>query len=50
MTYHESCQLRRGQKITQPPRNLLRAIPGLDFVELPESDWCCGSADIYNIT
>ena len=23
---------------------------GLDFVELPVSNWCCGSAGIYNIT
>lgn len=50
VTYHESCHLCHGQKITQPPRELLRAIPGLDFVELPESNWCCGSAGIYNIT
>lgn len=50
VTYHESCHLCHGQKITRPPRELLRAIPGLDFVELPESNWCCGSAGIYNIT
>ena len=50
VTYHESCHLCHGQKITQSPRNLLRVIPGLDFVELPESNWCCGSAGIYNIT
>jgi glycolate oxidase iron-sulfur subunit len=50
VTYHESCHLCHGQKITRPPRDLLRAIPGLDFVELPESNWCCGSAGIYNIT
>jgi glycolate oxidase iron-sulfur subunit len=29
---------------------LLRAIPGLELVELPEATWCCGSAGIYNIT
>ena len=28
----------------------MQAIPGLTFVELPESNWCCGSAGIYNIT
>ena len=50
VTYHESCHLCHGQKITQPPRELLRAILGVDFVELPESNWCCGSAGIYNIT
>jgi glycolate oxidase iron-sulfur subunit len=50
VTYHESCHLCHGQKITRQPRELLRAIPGLELVELAESSWCCGSAGIYNIT
>jgi glycolate oxidase iron-sulfur subunit len=50
ITYHESCHLCHGQKITKPPRKLLSNISGLKFVELPESNWCCGSAGIYNIT
>ena len=49
VTYHESCHLCHGQKITAQPRQLLRAIPGLKLVELPESSWCCGSAGIYNL-
>lgn len=49
VTYHESCHLCHGQKVTSQPRQLLRAIPGLTLVELPESSWCCGSAGIYNI-
>ena len=49
VTYHESCHLCHGQKITSQPRELLRAIPNLRLVELPESSWCCGSAGIYNI-
>jgi glycolate oxidase iron-sulfur subunit len=50
VTYHESCHLCHGQKITQSPRELLRAIPGLKLIEMSESNWCCGSAGIYNIT
>jgi len=49
VTYHESCHLCHGQKITTQPRQLLKAIPDLKLVELPESSWCCGSAGIYNI-
>ncbi len=49
VTYHESCHLCHGQKITSQPRQLLRLIPGLKLVELPESSWCCGSAGIYNL-
>jgi glycolate dehydrogenase iron-sulfur subunit len=50
LTYHDSCHLCHGQKITAQPRELLRSIPNLKLVDLPESSWCCGSAGIYNIT
>ncbi len=50
VTYHESCHLCHGQKITSQPRELLRSIPGLKLTELPESSWCCGSAGVYNLT
>jgi glycolate oxidase iron-sulfur subunit len=49
VTYHEACHLCHGQKITAQPRTLLRSIPNLKLVELPESTWCCGSAGIYNL-
>jgi glycolate oxidase iron-sulfur subunit len=49
VTYHESCHLAHGQKITAQPRRLLGLIPNLKLVELSESLWCCGSAGIYNI-
>ncbi|MDX2226774.1 MAG: (Fe-S)-binding protein [Verrucomicrobiae bacterium] len=50
VTYHESCHLCHGQKISSQPRQLLKAIPGLNLRELPEATWCCGSAGVYNIT
>jgi glycolate oxidase iron-sulfur subunit len=50
VTYQDSCHLLHGQKIREAPRQLLRAIPGLQFVELPYADICCGSAGIYNVT
>ncbi len=50
VTCHESCHLKHGQGVSQQPREILAAIPGLELVELAESDWCCGSAGIYNIT
>ena len=49
-TYHDPCHVVHGQKIKSEPRRLLAQIPGLRVVELPESDWCCGSAGIYNLT
>ena len=50
VTYQDSCHLLHGQKVREAPRTLLRAIPNLDFVELPDSEICCGSAGIYNVT
>ena len=50
VTYHDSCHLAHGQRVVSEPRAILRSLKGLTLVELPESNWCCGSAGIYNIT
>ncbi len=50
VTYHDPCHVVHGQKIRRQPRALLAQLPGLRVVDLPESDWCCGSAGIYNLT
>lgn len=50
VTYQDSCHLLHGQRIREAPRQLLRAIRGLEFVELPFADICCGSAGVYNVT
>lgn len=50
VTYHDPCHLRRAQQIWKEPRQLLSLIDGLEFVELPEADWCCGSAGSQLIT
>lgn len=50
IAYHDSCHLAHGQRIVREPRALLRLIPGISLVDLPEASWCCGSAGIYNIT
>src|SRR5262249_13168296 len=50
VTYHDACHLAHAQRITQAPRDLVKAIAGKNFVELPEADLCCGSAGTYNLT
>jgi glycolate oxidase iron-sulfur subunit len=50
VTYHDPCHVVHGQKIRTAPRQLLAQLPQLRVVDLPESDWCCGSAGIYNLT
>ena len=45
VTYQDSCHLLHGQKVREAPRKPLRAIPGLELVEVPAmADYCCGSA------
>jgi len=48
-TYHDACHLAHAQKIVNPPRRLLNQIPGIELRELPEADFCCGSAGTYNL-
>lgn len=49
VTYHDACHLAHGQRIRAQPRDLLRRIPELTLVDLPDADVCCGSAGIYNL-
>lgn len=49
VTYHEPCHLVHAQKISEQPREIIKSIPGIEYCELPEATWCCGSAGIYNV-
>ncbi len=49
VAYHSPCHLGHAQRIQDPPRALLRGIPGIELVEVPDGDQCCGSAGVYNI-
>ncbi|MFQ5999476.1 MAG: (Fe-S)-binding protein [Candidatus Bathyarchaeia archaeon] len=45
VTYHDPCHIGRELIIYDPPRNLLNAIPNIEFVEMKsirENAWCCG--------
>jgi glycolate oxidase iron-sulfur subunit len=50
VAYHDPCHLRRAQQVWKQPRRLLSEIDGLQLMELPEADWCCGSAGSQLIT
>ncbi|MGQ9572893.1 MAG: (Fe-S)-binding protein [Dehalococcoidia bacterium] len=49
VTYQDPCHLAHAQGIKAQPRALLRAIPGLELVEMSNADQCCGSAGLYNV-
>ena len=46
-TYHDPCHAARGQGISGEPREFLRSLPGVEYREMPEADWCCGGAGSY---
>ena len=48
VAYHDACHLAHAQGVREPPRELLRGIPGIELVEPAEWELCCGSAGIYN--
>jgi glycolate oxidase iron-sulfur subunit len=50
VAYHDACHALRAQGIRAQPRRLLEAIPGVDVVEIPDGDRCCGAAGLYNLT
>ena len=50
ITYHDSCHLAHGQRVTKQPRSILSLLPDITVRELAESTWCCGSAGVYAIT
>ena len=50
VVYQDACHLNHAQGVREQPRELLRAVPGLELVEIEDADRCCGSAGIYNLT
>ncbi len=50
VTYQDSCHLGNAQRVTAAPRQILRSIPGVEFVELPNASQCCGAGGTYTIT
>ena len=47
--YHDSCHLQHAQGVRNQPRAVLRTIPDLELIDLPDAAICCGSAGIYNL-
>ena len=50
VTYHDACHLVRGMGVSRQPRDLIRAIPGVKFVEMKRPDVCCGCAGTFSAT
>ncbi|MCF7550214.1 (Fe-S)-binding protein [Pseudonocardia sp. WMMC193] len=49
VAYHDACHLGHAQGVREQPRAVLRSIPELELVDIPDAALCCGSAGIYNM-
>jgi glycolate oxidase iron-sulfur subunit len=49
VAYHDACHLGHAQQVREQPRAVLRSIPGVEVLDIPEAQLCCGSAGIYNL-
>ena len=49
VAYHDACHALRAQRIKEQPRAVLRTIPGVEVVDPPAGDVCCGAAGLYNV-
>jgi len=48
VTYQDACHLAHAQRIRKQPRDLIKLLPGIDFVEMSHADICCGAAGLYS--
>ena len=48
--YQDACHLVHAQGVSQQPRDLLAAVPGVELVEMENPTVCCGAAGLYSVT
>jgi glycolate oxidase iron-sulfur subunit len=49
VTWHDPCHLSRHMGVTEPPRQILKSIPDIEYVEMPDADRCCGMAGTFSL-
>lgn len=49
VTWHDPCHLNRYLGITEQPRQIMKAIPDIEFIEMVRPDWCCGMAGAFSL-
>jgi glycolate oxidase iron-sulfur subunit len=50
VTWHEPCHLGRYLGVKEQPRHILKSLPDIKYVEMPEADACCGMAGTFSIS
>ena len=49
VTWHDPCHLNRHLGITSQPRQIIKSIPDIEYVEMPNADRCCGMAGAFSM-
>ncbi len=49
VTYHDPCHLRRGLQIFKEPRELLKNIDWIEYIEMEGADSCCGGSGLFSL-
>ncbi|MBU1343604.1 MAG: (Fe-S)-binding protein [Proteobacteria bacterium] len=49
ITYHDSCHLLRNLDIAEQPRKLIQHVKGATFIEMKNSDKCCGFGGTFSV-
>ena len=49
VAYDPPCHLLHAQRIAEPPERMLRAIPVLRVIFMPDAAQCCGSAGLFTL-
>ncbi len=49
VTYHDSCHLSRELRVKDEPRKLINSVKGIDFIDMSNSDTCCGFGGAFSI-
>ena len=49
VTWHEPCHLGRYMGVKEQPRQILKSLPDIKYVEMPDADRCCGMAGTFSV-
>ncbi|MDD5127553.1 MAG: (Fe-S)-binding protein [Dehalococcoidales bacterium] len=49
VTWHDPCHLNRYLGVKSQPRQIIKSIPGVEYIEMPNADRCCGMAGTFSI-
>jgi glycolate oxidase iron-sulfur subunit len=49
ITYHDPCHLVRGMGVSKEPRQILKAIPGVEYAEMKDAAKCCGAGGTFSM-